>query len=77
MEGERPLLGESIEELVRALLLTSPRLGTQAILDRIATETGYSQDTVYRWRQGRAVPRPETLETLATLGENEGRLNRE
>lgn len=61
-------LAERVEHLVRAVMLTRC-VTIGAAVRYVASETGYSPDMVYRWRQGRSRPTDETLAQLARLGQ--------
>lgn len=43
----------------------------------IGKKTHKSSDMVYRWQQGRSLPKPEIIETLAEIGFNSADLSRE
>src|SRR5262249_43534717 len=43
----------------------------------ISERTHYSADMVYRWKQGRSSPDPETIKVLAQIGRVEAQLERE
>ena len=43
----------------------------------IGEQTHRSSDLVYRWQQGRSLPKPEVVEILAQIGYREADLSRE
>lgn len=69
-------LGEQINYLVRRLATEKGWTMTRTVAE-IAAQTGYSEATVHRWRQGRLCPEDKTLETLACMGKEEANLDRE
>jgi tetratricopeptide (TPR) repeat protein len=49
----------------------------QESIDYISEETNKSSDMIYRWQQGRSIPKPEILEILAKIASSEANLSRE
>src|SRR5207248_8610828 len=43
----------------------------------VGERTQRSHDMVYRWQQGRSLPRPDAVEVLAQIGYSEAQLSRE
>ena len=71
-----PRLGEQIDRLVHSLVATKGWEMASA-MSHICQHTSYSSDMVYRWRQGKLLPSPDTLEILAEIGKKDANLSRE
>jgi tetratricopeptide (TPR) repeat protein len=79
MAGQRtkyPRLGKLIVRLVESLVAVKGWDMT-ATMVYVGDCTGYSPDTVYRWRQGKTCPAHETLEILVRIGKEQVDLPRE
>lgn len=70
------LLKEHIEHLIDALVLEQ-RWTKKRVLAYLAEHTNFAEATVYRWRQGRLRPRDETIEILAQVAKQSGKLDRD
>ena len=71
-----PRLGKQIDRLVHSLVATKG-WEMAAAMTYICQRTNYSSDMVYRWRQGKIRPSPETLEVLAEISKEDANLPRE
>ena len=72
---DSPRLGEQITRLIRRLAVEKGWSMTST-MRHVAEQTHYSPDMIYRWKQGKACPSPETLRTLARIGQEEANLDR-
>lgn len=70
------LLGKLIKKLINLLRAHNEWSQGKAI-SYVATETNYSDSTVHRWCTGELQPPDDTLKTLARLGKEEAKLNRD
>jgi transcriptional regulator with XRE-family HTH domain len=74
-----PLLGKYIDQMIHSLAttqyITMKKRMREAMHD-VASRTGYSPDTVYRWRKGQIRPSDAVLEVLARLGYEKANLDR-
>lgn len=75
-EKHYPRLGELITRLVRTLAATKGWKITFA-MTYIGEQTFYGPDMVHHWRQGKSLPKRETLEILAKIGKEDADLERE
>lgn len=69
--------GSLISELVRSLVITRKFTSMLAVTQYISTETGYSGDMIYRWRQGKLRPSNDVLLILARIGKEDAGMSRE
>ena len=75
-EPEFPVSGKLIKRLTSSLAKVKDWSMDQS-MSYIGGRTSKSSDMVYRWQQGRSLPKPETVEILAQIGYKEADLSRE
>ncbi len=72
---DRPRLGEQITRLIRSLAAVKGWNMTTT-MTHVAEQIHYGRDMIYRWKQGKGCPSPETVQTLAKIGKEEANLDR-
>lgn len=77
MSGKKhPHFGEQVKQLINALVLAQSWTKGRAV-EEIARLTNFAEATVYRWGQGRLLPKQETVNILAQMGRHQANLDRE